>query len=179
MNSIISKNIRVRYPDHFKVGAGSIVDDFCYFSVRVDIGAGCHVASGCSVAGGLKHQFRLGDFSGISSGVKIWCESNDYANDLVTLLPPGLVFEANPELSGDVQMEAYTGVGANSVIMPNTFIGEGAVVGALSYVPAGSRLEPWWLYAGMPARKLLPRNRDQILRQVDRVREHLSREAKS
>ena len=87
MARIISPNIRVRHPEFFKVGEDSVVDDFCYFSTKVTIGRGSHVASGCSVAGGVGRQFTLGDYCSLSSGVKIWCTSDDFVNDLVTLIP--------------------------------------------------------------------------------------------
>lgn len=68
---IISPHTRIRHPQHFEIGDYSIVDDFCYISTRVRIGVCSHVASGCSIAGGVAHQFSLGDFCSLSSGVKI------------------------------------------------------------------------------------------------------------
>lgn len=174
MSPIVSKNIRVRHPDHFLVGPDSIVDDYCYFSARVVIGSGSHVAAGCSMAGGVKYLVTLGDFSSLSAGVRIWCRSNDFVNDVVAIVPEDMELDANPVLAGDVRLDNYTGVGSNAVIMPNTVVGEGATVGALSFVPPGSRLEPWWVYAGVPARKVRPRNRDRVLRQVEQLRAHLA-----
>ena len=90
MKPIISPHSRIRHPEHFSIGAHSIVDDFSYFSTRVRIGLCSHVASGCSVAGGRDRLFVLGDFCSLSSGVKIWCTSDDFANDLVTIVPDGI-----------------------------------------------------------------------------------------
>ena len=87
MKPIISQNIRIRYPDCFEVGQFSIVDDYCYFSTRVKIGFYSHVANNCSVGGGRERLFVLGDFSSLSAGVRVWCSSNDFANDLVTVIP--------------------------------------------------------------------------------------------
>ena len=165
---IVSKNSRIRHPDCFDVGRNSIVDDFCYFSARIRIGMFCHVASGCSVAGGVGYQFTLGDFSSLSSGVKIWCASNDFVDDLVTLAVPGLDI-GDDLIRGDVVLGAMSGVGANSVVMPANTIPEGTVVGALSFVPAGCELEAWSVYAGIPVRLIKRRNRDQVLAQRDRI----------
>src|SRR5438046_6402747 len=87
MKPIISQNIRIRYPDCFEVGQFSIVDDYCYFSTRVKIGFCSHVANNCSVGGGRERLFVLGDFSSLSAGFSVWCSSNDFVNELVTVIP--------------------------------------------------------------------------------------------
>jgi len=169
MKAIVSQNCRIRHPVHFEIGENSIVDDFCYFSTRVKIGCGSHVASGCSVAGGKNWEFHLGDFSSLSSGVKIWCSSNDFVNDLVAIVPVDLrLVDATP-VEGDVVFGNYTGVGSNSVVMPDNTVPEGAVIGALSFVPAHFPFEAWTVYAGNPLRRIKARNRDRVLKQADQV----------
>jgi acetyltransferase-like isoleucine patch superfamily enzyme len=171
---IISPNTRIRSPQHVDIGAYSIVDDFCYISTRVRIGLCSHVASGCSIAGGEEHMFTLGDFSSLSSGVKVWCASNDFVNDLVCIVPAGCGDVGARPIAGDVSMADYTGAGANSVIMPHTHVPEGTVIGALSLVPAGAVLEPWSVYAGVPVRRIRARNRDAVLAQAAALRERLA-----
>jgi acetyltransferase-like isoleucine patch superfamily enzyme len=107
--------------------------------------------------------------SSLSAGVRVWCHAHDFVNDLVCLAPPGVDFPKDDLLAGDVELGRYTAVGANSVIMPAARIPEGTAVGALSYVPPGSELEPWSVYAGVPARRIKARNRDAVLREVERL----------
>ncbi len=171
---IISSHIRVRHPDHFEVGLYSVVDDFCYFSTRVIVGKCSHIASGCSVAGGLAHQFVMGDFSSLSSGVKIWCVSDDFVNDLICIVPNPLLKIKENSSGGDVLMGQCTGVGANSVVMPCNEIPEGTSIGALSFVPPGYSFKPWSVYAGIPIRYIGRRNRDSVLRQRDKLAEALN-----
>jgi acetyltransferase-like isoleucine patch superfamily enzyme len=166
---IISPNTRIRHPQHFEIGDFSIVDDYCYISARVRIGICSHVASGCSIAGGPTHQFTLGDFSSLSSGVKVWCVSDDYANDVVCILPPGAEVKTKL-IEGDVTFGHYTAVGANAVVMPDTDVPEGTVIGALSFVPARFMFEPWAVYAGVPIRKVGQRNRAAVTEQVAALR---------
>jgi acetyltransferase-like isoleucine patch superfamily enzyme len=173
MKPIISQNIRVRHPQHFEIGPYSIVDDFSYFSTKVRVGACSHIATGCSVAGGGARLFQLGDFSSVSAGVRIWCSSEDFVNDLVALLPPGVSDVLENSHVGDVTIGRYTAVGCNSVIMPKNEVPEGTVIGALSFVPPGFSFEPWAVYAGTPVRFLRPRNRDQVLRQAERLHQAL------
>lgn len=167
---IISPNTRIRHPDQFEIGHSSIVDDFCYFSTRVRIGVCSHIASGCSVAGGAARLFELGDFSSLSSGVKVWCTSDDFVNDLVTVVPPDIESPKKHLLTGDVRIGHYAAIGSNSVVMPANSIPEGTVVGALSFVPSGFSFQPWSVYAGVPIRYIRPRNQDAVMAQVASMR---------
>lgn len=166
MQAIVSPNSRIRHPEEFVTGPDSIVDDYCYFSTRVRIGRSTHIASGCSVAGGRDWQFTIGDFCSLSSGVKIWCTSDDFVNDLVTVIPQGLEQVKTHLIAGDVTLENYTAVGSNSVVMPRNTVPEGAVIGALSFVPAAFAFRPWSVYAGTPIRWIGPRNRESVMNQV-------------
>lgn len=169
MKAIVSPNVRIRHPEHFLVGEDSIVDDFCYFSTRVTIGRCSHVANGCSVGGGGARQFVLGDFSSLSAGVRIWCTSDDFVNDLVALVPSGVADPKEHLIIGDVHIGAYTAIGANAVVMPGNSVPEGTTVGALSFVPPRFDFEPWSVYAGVPIRRVASRNRDAVLRQAEQL----------
>ncbi|MCA1565444.1 MAG: hypothetical protein LC803_07375 [Acidobacteria bacterium] len=174
---IVSKNIRVRHPEHFNVGEHSIVDDFCYFSTRVQIGEFSHIASGCSVAGGVARLFQLGSYCSLSSGVKVWCTSDDFVNDIVAILPPWAE-ERGPIkehlITGDVIMANFTAAGANSVIMPQNRIPEGTVIGSLSFVPSNFDFEPWSVYAGTPVRFIKRRNKEGVMRQFSTIQERMA-----
>ncbi len=169
MDPIISPDSRFRVPEKVSVGEYSVIDDYCYFSTQLAIGRFCHIASGCSVAGGADQRFLLGDYSSISSGVKIWLTSDDFVNDAVVLLPNRFPAVKDHLISGDVACGRYTAIGANSVIMPRNELPEGTAVGALSFVPPEFSFEPWSVYAGSPIRLLKRRNRDNVLRQVEAI----------
>jgi acetyltransferase-like isoleucine patch superfamily enzyme len=169
--AIVSASIRVRHPDSFIVGDYSVVDDFCYFSTKVRIGRFSHVANGCSIAGGGTRSFALGDYSSLSAGVKVWCASDDFVRSLIFIPPPGFEDVKESMIVGDVTLGDCTGVGANSVIMPGNVIPEGTTIGALSFVPPGFAFEPWTVYAGAPIRRLRARDREAVMRQVQRLEE--------
>lgn len=162
--SIISKMIRCRHPQDFEVGEGSIIDDFCYFSTKVKVGRFSHVANGVSVGGGGDMSFRLGDYSSVSAGVKIWCRSDDFRCDL-SLMPPAGYEADKKNVEGDVSIAEACIVGSNTVIMPNNDIPEGVAIGALSFVPSNFSFKPWTLYAGIPIREIRSRDREEALRQ--------------
>ncbi len=176
MKPIISDRIRIRHPEEFHVGVYSIIDDFCYFSTKVRVGVGSHIASGCSIAGGGSRSFSLGDFCSLSSGVKVWCTSNDFVNDLIAIMPDGCLDLESDLLQGDVSIENYCGVGANTVIMPANTLPEGVAIGALSFVPYKFPFRPWSVYAGSPIRFLKARNKEMVMRKVREIRKRLTLE---
>lgn len=173
MKPIVSPHVRIRLPEHFEVGDYSIVDDFSYFSTRVKIGLCSHIASGCCVAGGRAHLFTLGDFCSLSSGVKIWCTSDDYVNDIVTIIPPGVAEVKGHVIVGDVTFANCTAVGSNAVVMPANHIPEGTVIGALSFVPTAYPFEAWSVYAGSPIRLVGRRNREAVEAQAQQLRRQI------
>jgi len=169
MKAIVSANCRIRHREHFVIGEDSIVDDYCYFSTKVQIGQCTHIASGCSVGGGADMQFQIGNFCSMSSGVKVWCTSDDFVNDLVTIVPPDVEQVKENLIRGDVFIEDYTAIGSNSVIMPRNRIPIGTVIGALSFVPTAFEFQPWAVYAGIPARFIRPRNRESVIQQARKL----------
>ena len=179
MKPIISPHVRIRHPEHFVIGPDSIVDDFCYFSARVRVGRCSHIATGCSVAGGVARQFELGDMSSLSAGVRVWCTSDDFVNDLVCIIPAEIASVKEHLIAGDVHLGHYTAVGTNSVIMPRNSIPEGTAIGALSFVPPAFDFEPWTVYAGTPLRRMRPRNRDAVLRQAEALARALDARSES
>lgn len=169
MKPIISAQIRVRHPEFFEIGEDSIVDDFSYFSAKVKVGRGSHIASGCTVGGGNAFQFEMGDYCSVSSGVKIWCVSDDFVNDIVTIIPSGAGKIKSNVKGGNVVMGNYTAIGSNTVVMPNNHIPEGTVIGAMSFVPENFDFKPWSVYAGIPLRYVGPRNKEQVLTQAAKL----------
>ncbi len=176
MRAIVSKQIRLRRPELLEaIGDDSIIDDYCYISARVRIGRGSHIAAGCTIGGGPSRVFTMGDFSSLSAGVTVWVTSTDYVRDLVMIVPREIGPIDTHLISGDVALSNYTGIGANSVIMPDNVIPEGTVIGALSFVPERSDLEPWSVYAGSPIRFVGRRDRDSVLAQLAAVEAGLRR----
>tara|TARA_B110001454_G_C12614104_1_gene389987 strand:+ start:106 stop:627 length:522 start_codon:yes stop_codon:yes gene_type:complete len=160
-NNIISENIRVRVPEFFKIGEHSIIDDFSYFSTKIKVGKYSHIGNNVSIAGGASFQFTLGDYSSISSGVRVWCASDNFYSGIASFLSDDLLFD--DRISGDVWISDLTIIGTNSVIMPNNTLPIGVALGALSFVPYNFNFEPWMLYAGIPIKPIRKRDEKRIL----------------
>lgn len=158
-HSIVSTHTRIRYPDQFVIGEDSIVDDFSYFSTRINVGKHSHLAARLTIGGGPDHKFVLGDYSGICSGTCIYVSSNDFATSLIT-------YDSPSKTHGDVIFGNYTGIGCNSMVMPDNNIPEGVAIGALSFVPSKFQFRPWMVYAGNPLRLIGPRQQRAVMAQV-------------
>lgn len=169
---IIAGNIRLRYPELFTIGEGSIIDDFCYISVGLSVGRFSHIAPGCSFIGGRNRYVRIGDFCGIVTGNRLICNTDDFVNDLITIIPEDVPL-VKKSIKGDIVFANYSAIGANSVVMPNNHILEGVAIGALSYVPSNYPFEPWMIYFGTPIKPRKKRNRVSVLEQAEVVEKYL------
>ena len=157
---ILGKSAVIKRPELIEVGNNVRISEFCYISSKCKIESNCEIAVGVSIAGGGgKHTFSMGKYSSLAAGVKVWLASNDYVNDLVAHNVPFV-----SEIEGDVKLGNYTGIGSNSVIMPNNDIPEGVTIGALSFVPSNFKFNPWTVYAGAPIKEVKPRNKENILK---------------
>lgn len=157
---IIGKTVRIRYPELVSIGDNSIIDDFTYISTQLEIEGRVHVSAGCKLIGGPQSKIIMRKYSTLSPNVVIAAGSDDYVGGIATPLVER-EFKGNVEY-GTVEVGRHSIVGAGTVILPNVVFGEGAAVGAMSLVK--KNLEAWWLYAGIPTKRLRPRDRDEIKR---------------
>lgn len=166
----LSKNTRIRTWEWFYIGKNSIIDDFCYISTKLELGKYSHIAPHCVLAGGKDYIVQIRDYCSLSSGVKIYCASNDFVNDLI-IINPGFDYGAN-NVSGNVDIKNYVGIGTNTVIMPNQLIPEGVAIGGMSWAPANFPFKPWTVYAGIPIKPIGKRNKINVLNQVKKIEEY-------
>jgi len=140
------------------IGSHVAIDDFVFVGRhrRLAIGNHVHLASGCSITGG--GDCVVCDFAGISSGARIITGTDDFLG--AGLTGPTIPEQYRVVLRGSVLIGAHAIVGANAVVLPNITIGEGATIGAGAVVTRD--VEPWSVYAGVPARKIKDRRADRI-----------------
>ena len=105
----------------------------------------------------------MGMFSTTSPNVVLAAGTDDYIGGIGTPTIPSK-FKGD-SISGKIELNDLTIIGANSVILPNVKMGKGSSLGALSL--ANSNLEEWYLYAGVPAKKIKKRNKEQILKLLE------------
>lgn len=172
---------KIRHLELLETGLHCIIDAFCYISTKVILKDFVHIASNCTIAGGQESIFKCGSFGGLASGVRVFCVSDDFINDIATVLPtflyPQLEQVKTNLIKGDVELGDFCTIGSNSIVMPNVRIPEGTCVGAMSFVPSNVQLEPWSIYSSRHGRliKVANRNKENVLRQVEKIKEETSK----
>jgi galactoside O-acetyltransferase len=156
-------------PGTISIGDSVIVDDFVLFmGGRLStLHSFIHIGSFTSITGG--GELCMEDFSGLSSGVRIYTGNEDYTGGCLT--NPAVPAPYREPVRSFVHLGRHCIVGANSVVLPGVTIGEGAAVGACSLVLRD--LKPWTIYAGSPCREIGPRPKDEILGREARLRKDL------
>jgi galactoside O-acetyltransferase len=160
----VGKNVRIHLRasvygvENIRLGNDIRIDDFCVIIATglLNVGNFVHVPNFCWI--GSAHGVDLHDFVSLAPGVKIFSSSDDYSGERLT--GPVVPRELTGGKKGKVTLGRHVVVGAASVILPGCRIGEGCSVGALSLV--NEDLEPWGVYAGIPARRLRDRKKDLL-----------------
>lgn len=156
---IIGKTVRIRYPELVSIGDNVIIDDFTYISAEVEIGDYVHIAAGCKIIGGPKSKVVMSEFSTLAPNVVLSAGSDDYRSGIAGPFVP-MRLKANAVI-GCIKIGRHSIVGANSTILPNVTLHDGASVGAQSLVKES--LAMWTLNAGVPTRFISKRNVEEIL----------------
>jgi galactoside O-acetyltransferase len=158
-NVKIKKNTGIFFTENISIGDNVRIDDNSIIVASrepVKIGSYIHIGSNCYIAG--SEGLVMHDFSGIAPGVMIFTGSDDYSGKKLT--NPTVTRKYIGGASGLVELGRHVIIGAGSVILPRVRIGEGASVGALSYISMS--LSPWFVYQGNPIRKLWPRSKNLL-----------------
>jgi len=158
-NVVIGKTVRIRYPELVSIGDNVIIDDFCYISTQLNISSYVHISSGCKIIGGRESEVSFKSFSTLSPNVVLAARSDDYTSGIATPL-------VSEEYKGNISKKhihigKHVIIGSNSVLLPGVVANDGSSLGALSLV--NNDLESWYLYAGIPSKKIRKRSKSKIL----------------
>lgn len=146
---------------NIEFGKYVIIDSFVLIQAKkkLKIGDNVHIPSFSSITGGGK--LAMEDYSGLSSGVRIFTGSDDFKD--WGFGNPTIDEKFRNIKIGEVIIKKFAIIGANSVILPDVEIGEGAAVGAGSVV--SKNLEPWGIYIGN--RKIGERNKKEVIKNFE------------
>jgi acetyltransferase-like isoleucine patch superfamily enzyme len=158
--------VRIVGADQITIGDHVIVDDFVFLQggTRLSIGSYVHIASYASITGG--GEGVLEDFVGIAAGARIFTGTD--VPDGTGLAGPTIPSEFRHVKRGRTVLEEHVFVGANAVVLPGVTIGQGAVIGALSFV--AHDVEPWTVNVGTPARPIKKRPAERMLELAEQLR---------
>lgn len=152
------KNVRILNlakiinPHCAEIDDNTIIFDYVFIDANKSFKLGKYscITWQCVVEGAS--HVTIGDRCFLGPGTKILGSTYEFDGYYTSQhLPAG----ASAIRYGDVKIcdDAY--LGANCIVMPGVTIGEGALVGANSFV--NKDLEPWGVYIGSPARKIRDR----------------------
>ena len=168
-NVKISKKASIYSPENIEMGHNVRIDDFCILSGQVKIGSYVHIGAHSALYAQYQ-PIQIGNFVGISSRVSIYSFSDDCIWGL-SLTNPTVPDEYKVLTvdQGPVIIKDHAMISAGSVILPETEIQTGAVIGALSLVRG--QVEEWAIYRGNPAKAVQKRPSKQILKLEEKLRE--------
>ena len=154
------------------IGDNVIIDDFVFLDggLGTTLGSHIHLSAHVAVMGGGK--LIMEDFTGLSGGVRLYTGGESYLGEFLT--NPTVPYPYRQPYRTQVVMRKHSLVGSGCVVLAGpdgVEIGEGATVGALSLVNCD--LEPWTVYAGIPARPIKERNKDRMFELEAELREEL------
>jgi len=155
----LSDKATILSPQNISIGDNVRIDDYCVLSGGSGfvIGSHIHIAVHCSFFAGS--GIELADFCQIGPYSLLLSESDDFSG--ASLIGPQVPMKFKPEYKkGKIIMEKYTTLGARSTIIPGVTMHEGSITGAHTLVIKDC--DPWWIYAGVPAKKLKKRKEDMI-----------------
>lgn len=154
-NCFVSHSAHLASPSRIHLGDNVRIDAFSIMVARCPIKIGSHVHIGSSVTLNALADIVIGNFSGISSGCKLFTTDDDYGGEFLT--GPTVSEELTNIVRDSIEIDEHCIVGANSVILPGARLATGVAVGALSLVKG--HLSAWTIYGGVPARALRDRSR--------------------
>jgi len=115
---------------------------------NLTVGNNVHIEPASSI---ITHfGIEIGNYCTISHGVRLFTASADYSGEHFTNVFPDDKYQLSK--GGPIILHDHVIIGGNSVVMPGTEIGEGAAVGALSFVRHS--IDGWAIYGGNPLKRL-------------------------
>ncbi|SMP56925.1 acyltransferase [Anoxynatronum buryatiense] len=158
-NVRISSDARIYGQENISIGNNVRIDDFVILSAvngSITIGNYVFIARSSHLSGAL--GIELKDFSSMAANTVIYSASDDYSGSYLTA-------QAVPQKytnyrGGKVVLGRHVIIGSSTTIIGPCDIGEGCSVGAMTLV--NKKLEPWGVYAGVPAKRLKDRNKKML-----------------
>ncbi len=156
----ISSKASFYNPGNITIGDYTRIDDFCVISAGeggVFIGKYVHIAVYSSLIG--KGKITIDDFTNISSRVSIYSSNDDYSGKYMT--NPTVSEKFTNVSHGDIHIAKHVIIGSGSIILPNVTLNQGACIGSLSLIK--NDCEPFYVYAGVPAKKVKKRSNNLLV----------------
>jgi len=140
----VGQNLQISRKCSFYATKGSIgdnvrIDDFCILKGQIVFGSYVHIGA-FSMVSGAHGTVNLGDCTGLSAGVYVYTGTDIYA--ATSLSNPTIPENLVRTRKGNVAIRTGAVIGAHTIVLPNTVVGEGASIGAqciaFGHIPRGA-----------------------------------------
>lgn len=152
---------KIKRPHLVMIGNHVAIDFGFYCTTALFLGSYIHIAPYVTVIGGESALFEMENFTTVAAGSRIICRGDAHMG--AGLVSPVIPDEFRDDIVGrEIRMESFSSLGTNAIMMPNTSLAEGVVVGANSLVTKPIE-EPWTIWVGSPARKIKDRPQEKMI----------------
>lgn len=156
-NVRIARTCSIIGAENISIGDNVRIDGYCTIVAAgngyVNLGSYIHIGGYCALL--AAEGIIMEDLTTISWGVRIFTRSDDFSGNHMT--NPTVPSKYTGIKAGPVILKRHSLVGANSIILPEVTLGEGAGVGAMSMITES--LDDWGIYAGVPVKRIKDRSR--------------------
>lgn len=155
-NVLISRYAKLYNPGNISIGNNIRIDDHSILSsgkspfILEDY---IHIAGGVYIYGHA--GFHMKKFSNISSGTKIYTQSDSYCGNY--MMGPTIPIQYRNVYGSPLVIEKHSIIGTGVTILPGSIIGEGVAIGANSLIT--KECKPWGIYVGSPAKYIKERSK--------------------
>jgi len=155
---LVHVSVVIINPEGLRIGNHVRIDPFSVLSAtgRIILADHIHIASHCTLIGG--GGIEVEDYAGVSHGARIFSAADDVSGRHMT--GPTVPDATRAVHQAPVKLSRHAVVGTGAIIFPGVTIGEGSIVGALSFVQED--IPPWAIWAGVPAKFIGPRRKDLL-----------------
>ena len=155
----IGHNVMISDPSQVFIGDHVRIDPFTLITTRLETGNYIHITAYSMLGGGTRHLIKLGNWTFIGYGSKLFCASEDYSG---IHGPVNEYWGHNSIHHGDITLNDYSGIASDVILMPGVELPEGCTIGAKSFVYTRNTLTPWSIWIGNPLKLHGPRDEKTV-----------------
>ena len=157
----IGHNVLFANPQKVFLGNKVRIDPFTFITTGLETGDNIQICAYAMLSGGAQHTIKLGNWSFIGYGSKLFCASEDYSG----AHGPVNEFWGNNEIRrGDIQFLDYAGIASEVMVFPSVTLPEGCCIGAQSFIHTKNDLAPWSVWMGNPPKLFKMRDKDTVIK---------------
>lgn len=155
-NVKISRLANIYGTENIEIGNNVRIEDFCILNGDIVIGNNVKISAYSLLDGNA--GITIKDYVSFAARVSVHSGSDDYSGEYCFgCFAPMHLRHRKAER---VIFESFCLVGDGSTILPGVTLSEGTSVGAMSLIKETT--EPWYIYAGIPARKIKEKSKNII-----------------